>query len=369
MENYDVVIDYYDAFFSKHGAAEKPKLGLATQAKLCNILTRSVLSVPEGLLKFTSIIKPETHFSNGFYKPWEWFDAYVDYPDVFLSIISQYYDDEMEQSNSNKSKRYNEYYNKRSDFPFTANNGNKFINLYDPREVYKVRELSKFLIKHQLNKVYGLIVSLAYINVLSGAPKLAMGLYELAFQGDFIPPTSGFIQHQFAHFVYHAFKDLKFAFNNKYDNHLITKNIIYSNIPDGKCVKSLKMFMSLLVERHGEKSLFVDDMTPRKLISNLKSYASYINSSNKDNVLMLESSILTLSPLAYEYCGLLSKLDTNYEIYCHYDLVNLRRNVHAGNFLSTEYDNEKLLELYNMDSSQRKEFNKNLEQTFKLLVG
>lgn len=360
MNSYDVVVDYYDILFNRKTQKGNVKFDLSTQRKLNTILKNVILSDPSGLSHFMDYIKPETHRCNGFYKPWEWFEVYRDYPDILDHVLGVYYENEHKSSKNS----YTESSTQRNlVLPFTANNGNKYINLYNIDELMKVRTFSKFVLDNKLTSSPSLLMVIAYINAMTGQPKIAFDLYKLLLSTDTRIVTSSMVHSKFFMFVDEAFKDTPNAFKKCYSNMLLTKSIMFSELPNGNSVHSVKKFLSLILKDMGYKSIFIDGMTPKRFVSNINRYVEYLHSDSDDSILYLSGDVVLLSPLTLYYGNELHK---HYPENIHLSgsrFKDVMRHVNSGNMIMTDDDRKMIKE---MDDKTLPETLKNL---YCLLIG
>lgn len=362
MNTYDVVVDYYDVLFNRNTQKENVKFDLSTQRKLNTILKNVILSDPAGLSHFMEYIKPETHRCNGFYKPWEWFEVYRDYPDILDHVLGVYY--ENEHRSSKKQKSYNES-STRSNLvlPFTANNGNKYINLYNIDELMKVRTFSKFVLDNELTSSPSLLMVIAYINAMTGQPKMAFDLYKLLLSTDSRIIKSSMVHGKFFLFVEEALKDTSSAFKNYYSNMLLTKSIMFSELPNGNSVHSVKKFLSLILKDMGYKSIFIDDMTPKRFVANINRYSEYLHCNSDDSRIDLSGDELLLSPSTLYYGNELHKQYPDKIYFSSARFMDVKRRININDMIMTDNDRNMINEI------DEKALPDNLKNLYTLLIG
>lgn len=363
MKSCEVVVDYYDALFNNKTRSNNTVFSIHTLNKMRRILTQGILQDASGTSYFLKHIKPETHMITGFYKPWEWYTTFKDYPDVLEYILLTYYEAEY----FNKSKNDARVNSQRVTLPFTKTNGNQFINLYDSNELLQVRTFTDYLINNELFQCTGLITTLAYIHALTGSPKTAFTLYKVLHDADDSRINkSPRVQDCFSAFIEGMFRDLTYALETKYTHGLLTRNIMYSANADGNALKSVRMLLDMIIKHLGYKSIFEENLTYRKLISNLPKYGEYLDGGSNNIFIVHNNELCGLIPVTFEYLSILSSLSDKITVPNNKDL---RRSINSGNHIITNDDSIELNKLYAMNKEQREDLIKDVKKTATLLIG
>lgn len=361
MKSYEVAIDYYDALFNIKTQNKTAGLTLQTHTKIRNLITKSVLTDPEAINYFIQHITPDTHYITGFCKPWEWYKTYKHYPDVLEHLLMTYYQSEY----TKKSKNDTVLDRQSSIRPFTKTNGNKFINLYDENELLQVRHFTNYIIANKLFKCKSLLSTLAYIHALTGTPKVAFELYGILMQDEH-HSNQAKVQDYFYFFIKSLYKDLGYALDTKYSHGLLTRNILYSKNGDGNSLKSFRMLLTLIIEDMGYKSIFEENLTYRKVISNLRKYGEYL-STDSDFIINVSSiEMCSLMPVTFEYLYMLSTISNKVKVPNNKEL---RRSINSGIHITTNSDKHELDSMYKLSKDERENLQNDIKKTATLLIG
>lgn len=363
MRNPEMVVKYYDAIYRIKSGDTKPLLSYATQQKVDNIFMNEILASPHGFLKFQEQVSPHTHYSVGFYKPWKWYSAYKEAPDVLSYILDSYYDMEYSKTHSTSG---NNSHRTHITLPFQQNNGNKFINLFDIHEIMMVREFTEFILEINLDIPSSLRKSLIYINALTGRPQYSIRLYREGGEDVVMVRDKPKVQDLFYAFMRSCYRDLPYSLQYTYSNALITSNVVYSHSPTDGWMKSIRMFINLLVEDCGYKSVFTADMTMKKLITNSKQYKKYMSLSDDYNV-KTGSDIMLLFPVLSEYVLWISEATDSY-IIDHALKTQYKRFMNSNMLPMTKDDREEFEKLNSMSNDDVIRMMKRIENMCKMFT-
>lgn len=377
LEDYRVTIDYYDAIFKKKASKPIP-LDIQTINKLRNILTTTVLTNPEGVSAFLRIITPSTHYSIGFDKPWNWYHVYKDYPDVFEHIVNLYYKNEYKGVISRKRKNDNSRYDSGSRIqPFSHNNSNSFINVYDLAELYRVKALCEFILQHKLDVCGDLLISLAYMMVINGQPQLAFDVYQYVNSSNtktpMNPARTGMVQIAFYVFVEDAMKICPlYSLNNNFLSEYLDKNTVFSEAPNEKNISSVKRFIGLLCEYKGMKDHpFVEEMDVKYFVKVMKNLKTFKDDSFFDSDVIDYACFMPVFLHYVRLCidGDIIELDKSERISVHSAMKSLMRHVRSNVLITSNKDKVLLRKLYDLKDDELDDFKTSLYNRYKLIVG
>lgn len=361
MKSHEVAIDYYDALFNIKTQNKTAGFTLQTYTKIRNLITKNVLTDPEAVNYFIHHIKPNTHYITGFCKPWEWYKTYKNYPDVLEYLLLTYYEAEYTYKNKNDNI-INKHVTVR---PFTKTNGNKFINLYDENELLQVRQFTNYIIEHKLFKCKFLLSTLAYIHALTGTPKVAFELYTILLK-DERQSNQSKVQDHFYAFVKSLYRDLGYTLDTKYSHSLLTRNILYSKNGDGNSLKSFRMLLTLIIEDMGHKSIFEENLTYRKVISNLRKYSEYMSTDTDFIINVSSGEVYSLIPVTFEYLYMISTISNKVKVPNNKEL---RRSINSGMHIITPNDKNELDVLYKLSKDEREQLQNDIKKVATLLIG
>lgn len=366
MTKSDYVIRYYDALHRRRGAIGD-KLDSRTQHQLRNILTEAVLCRPEGLLPFMEQINTKTHISMGFYKPWDWYSHYTKSPSIIEHLLETHYVSEFKNTTFTKINSHHT-----TTLLLTANVGNKFINLMDKRELFSVRNFTKYIIENEIRVPFELLISLAYIHMLTGKPQLSLTLYKMVLvqYQDYKLPSNGksSVQYIFFKFVYECYNNTSYALSDCYTNRMITKHIIHNEPVGALGLKSLRLFMDMLFKDIGHSSLFEQSISFRKLIANHHRYKSYLPTDSPNIDYSICQDIFFLIPSVVLMFKLLSEITNSITI--DSDLYqNITRYVQSGNLIMTDDDRDEFTKIYDRLLNDKDSYVDEIRVLYNLFIG
>lgn len=377
LSEYEVTIDYYDAIFNKKNSSQLYTPQLSTQAKLTTLLTKHVLLNPYGVMEFIKHIKPDTHQCHGFYKPWEWYHVYKDYPDILEYLIDTYYKSEFEIALKSYMKNNRRRYQSNKMQPFSVNDSNRFINVYDINEYHKVKQFGQYIIDNQLNLNCNMIISIAYMLMVCGDPKLALNLYKLIIDkdNDIRATTTGFVQNRMLRLVIDALEyDTLYSLNLNYNHNLLDRNTIFTMAPTSNNIKSFKKFLELLsIENGRTENPFVEDMDIKTFIKVRKQHSGdndFITQYHNDDL----NRISTFMPLYIMYMVFCIKngiIEVEHyikeEVYGAFKLI--MQYVHNGSLIVTNKERDTLKHIAALYGGEKNDFENRLHNMYKLIIG